>query len=60
MKDEINQLKQDKEDLIRALEWLHLNVLKHMASSDIRHNKTGVEHALDRAWEILESMKGKQ
>lgn len=54
---EINRLEQDRDDLIRALDWLHDNTLKHIQCEDRRKYMAGVENALDRAWEILEEMK---
>lgn len=57
LKDETNRLKDDREDLIRALSWLHDTAILHHLDCE---SQTEFGNALDRAWETLESMKGKQ
>lgn len=54
MKDKTNQLEQDKEDLIRALSWLHQTAAVHYLGCE-KQSEFG--DALDRAWETLEAMR---
>jgi len=53
----------DREELIRALEWLHTAASAHLnqdSSMGRELAKQTLEHALDRAWEMLNETKGER
>ena len=53
----------DREDLVRALEWLHNSASAHLRQDTAMGRelaKQTLEHALDRAWEMLNETKGER
>ena len=53
----------DREELIRALDWLHSSASAHLKQDTAIGRelaKQTLEHALDRAWEMLEETKGER
>lgn len=59
----MNAQHNDREDLIRALDWLHNSASVHLRQDTAIGKelaKQALEHALDRAWEILQATKGER